>query len=178
MASLIAKNYAKALFNIAVKDSSVESFKSELKDIKELYLENDDLSKVIAHPDVLKKDKISIIEKIFNYENDLMYFLKVLVDNDRFSYLPEISDVFEELSNEYLGIEIVKVTSAIKLNKEDFNSIKQLVEKKINKKVELQEIIDPSCLAGVRIILKDEVLDNTIDTKINNMKHMLSKVTI
>ena len=57
MASIVARNYADAIFAIAQKNSKIESFKSELNDAKEIFVSSKDLIKVISHPDVLKEDK-------------------------------------------------------------------------------------------------------------------------
>ena len=178
MASIVARNYADAIFAIAQKNSKIESFKSELNDAKEIFVSSKDLIKVLSHPDVLKEDKLAIIEKVFIKDKDIVSFIKILVENDRFSYLVEIVDEFEKLSNDALGIEIVEVVSAVKLTDNEVISIKEMLDKRLNKKVELKEVVDPSCLAGIRIILKDEILDNTIDTKIKNMKSMISKAVI
>lgn len=178
MASIVARNYADAIFAIAQKNSKIESFKSELNQVKKIFLSSEDLKKIVEHPDVLIDDKLTIIEKVFKADKDIVSFLKVLVENNRFSNLVSIVDEYEKLSNEALGIEVVKVTSAIKLTDEQLENIKNVLTKRLDKKVELREVIDPSCLAGIRIILKDEILDNTIDTKIKNIKNMISKAVI
>ena len=174
MASVIVKNYANAIFDIAKNKDKVVCFKDELTLVKQVYLDNKDLVNVMLHPEVIKESKKNIIGQIFKVDKDLLSFLKVLVENDRFAHLIDICDEYVKLANNDLNIESVVVETAIKLDEKQINNIKSMLEKRLNKTIELNEVIKPSCLAGIRIVLKDEVLDNTIDTKLNKMRSSIS----
>lgn len=171
--SLAAKNYGDALYQLSLKENSLELFKVELKEINEVYRNSHELKGILSHPDISKKDKKVILDKLFKVNKNILIFLKVLIDNNRFNLLEDIVADFNGRANEYLKIEECKVISAVKLNEEELGSIKLLLEEKLNKSVEIKEIIDHDLIAGIRIVLKDEIIDNSIETKLNKLKNKI-----
>ena len=170
MAGIIAKNYAEALFSIAVEEDKLELYKKELQEIKECIEENKELLKLMKHPGVMKSDKKEILRKIFKCEELIQNFLEILVDKGRFNYLGDICSEFLLEANKALNIEMAEVTSATKLTEDELEGIRTLLQKRFNKTIELIEKIDQSCIAGVRVKIKDKVLDNTVAGRLRAIK--------
>ncbi|MCI6271444.1 MAG: ATP synthase F1 subunit delta [Erysipelotrichaceae bacterium] len=169
MSSLVS-SYTSALFNVLDKQelddarNNLNSFVYEYK--------NNAASKLFNNPNILKGDKKKIIDEIFN-NSKLGIFLKVLVDNNRFNLVEDISKEFNSIVNEELKIEECILQTAIKLDDESLNKIRMILEKKLNKKVVINEKIDKNLIAGIKVILKDEIIDNSIETKLNNIKNSI-----
>lgn len=65
MAKLVSKVYGDALFEAALEDNRLSSLSNEVTAVKEIIAANDDLSKLMDHPQIDKEEKVRIIEEIF-----------------------------------------------------------------------------------------------------------------
>lgn len=176
MESLV-NSYSEALLDIAIKNNLVNEFKSATKDLNEIYKNSFDFSMIMTHPNVSKKDKLNVVD---NLKQQLLItkFLKVLVVNNSFNYLGKICEEFYRKANNHLGIETVIITSAIKLEKQEIDSIKNMLENKLNKKVEEKCIVDKSLIAGIKVLVNGEILDNSISSRLSSIKDSIKKVSL
>lgn len=65
MAKLVSKVYGDALFEAALEDNRLSGLSDEVTAVKEIIAANDDLSKLMDHPQIDKEEKVRIIEEIF-----------------------------------------------------------------------------------------------------------------
>lgn len=169
----VVKSYCEAIYNVSLKNNLVENYKNNIKEVILVIKENNDLKKLFDNPNITKEDKKGLIEKIFKYDEMFISFLKVLVENNRFSLIEEIFLEYSKLANEYLKIEEAEIISAAKLTDNELSDIREMLEKKLNKRVEITQKTDEKLMAGIRVILKNEVIDNSMETKLNNLKNII-----
>ncbi len=178
MRSVVASNYGEALFELAKEENTLNVVKEELLKIADLVRTNDELNHVMTHPKIVKDEKKTLIKQMFNNQKLIENFLMFLVDQGRFGTILDIVDAVVEKVNEELGIEIAYVKSAVALSKKEQEELKTILSKKINKQVELICEIDETCVAGMRVQIQNEVIDNTIATKLENIKERVASVTL
>ena len=178
MGSIIAKNYGEALLNIAEENDSLKDYKEELQSLYENIDKNQELLRVMGIPWISKEDKKEILRKVFSFDGYIMNFIELLVDKNRFSYLKEICEEFINRANEKLGVQVAEVTSAVELSRGEVKEIKKLLEKKLGTDIEIRTVIDSSYIAGLRIKVKDKVLDNTVLSKLEAIKERVTKVVL
>ena len=58
MAKLVSKVYGDALFEAALEDNRLSSLSDEVTAVKEIIAANDDLSKLMDHPQIDKEEKV------------------------------------------------------------------------------------------------------------------------
>lgn len=178
MAGLVGMNYGEALFELAKEEQCLLPMKTALLEIQSEIEKSKELKAVMSHPKIDKEDKKKLIQTVFHCEKLLENFLLLLVDRNRFGALDEIIAVYVQKANTALGIEVATVTSAVELSETQKEQLKQLLMKKTGCNIELNCIIDPSCLAGMRVQILDEVLDNTIESKLENIKERVAQATL
>lgn len=178
MAGLVAKNYSEALFELAKEEKKLDSFKNDLLMMDEVLSSSEELKKVMKHPKISKQDKKEILEKIFT-EVDVYVrnFAKLLIDKSRFSHFHEICKSFVALYNEFNNIEIAYIQSAKALDENQVERIQKMLEKKTGKTIEIKTSINEGLLAGIRIRIKDEILDNSAATRLERMKENVVKTS-
>jgi F-type H+-transporting ATPase subunit delta len=166
--------YAEALFELAQDSKQEIAWMSELKQVAQVITSVSELSQILAHPRVKKKE---IIQTAFESELDttVFRFLLVLNEHNELSHLDKISDAYEACYRKRHRIEIVKVTSASKLDEDQLSRLKEMLEKKLNKTLELEVQVDPSLIAGIKVQASDLVMDNTLVAKINAMKEAINR---
>lgn len=179
MSSLVAKNYSNALFELALESDSLAPIKDELAIINSTINDNTDLFKTLNHPNVEKDDKKEIFSKIFSDCHRLIKnFIYLLIDKDRLSLLNEIKEAYDGQYRMHEGIELAIVTSAQKLSDSDLKAIQEMLEKRFKTTVELQTKIDESLIAGVRVEINNEVIDNTILNRMRNLQDEIDKQSL
>lgn len=67
----------------------------------------------------------------------------------------------------------VKVQSAIKLTKDQLDTLTTKLSKLTGEEVELVNKVDPEVLGGLRIVLPDRVIDMTLAAKLNQLEETL-----
>ncbi len=173
----IAERYGAGLFELAKEENKVEEYMNSIQSLKDIFKENPDLTTFFLSIKISKDEKKQLIDKVFNQslEHDLINFLKLIIDKGRVSYLSEIFDCFIGQCEEDLGIQHAKVISARKLSQEDLNSIGNTLVSKTNKRIILENVVDPNVIAGIKVIMGNNVTDITMKTKLENMRNTLLK---
>lgn len=177
MNSEVAERYAAGLFELAKENGTVEQKRKQAQDLLVVTRENDDLKIFLRAVKVTKDEKKAFLENLFkeSLDEDMIRFLKLLVDKDRAMEMNEILKQFIFLTAGELGIEEAIVYSARKLSEEDLTRIKEALEKKRNKTILLSNKIDPSLIAGIKVKVGNTVTDISTKYQIESLKQSLLK---
>lgn len=179
MASVVARNYASALFELAKESNELDIVKEELNQINNCLKDNDELYKTLIHPSIEKKDKKAIFSNVFQDCNRLIKnTMMLLIDKNHLKLIYDINESFIELYREDNDIELAEIYSAKQLTDEELNEIKNMLIKKTNKKIEVKCYVNESLLAGVKVKLQDKVIDNTLINKIEVLRDKINKEVI
>lgn len=178
--SKIASTYAKALYDIALEQEVLEDVKNDLAVIVSAIEEQPQFLNVLTLPKLDKEEKKRVIKSIFasNTPQILVNFLMVLIDKDRIDLLNEIVVAFNQMVNEHFGIVEGTVYSAVPLNDAQLTQLTYVFTKKLNQKVKLNVVVDPSLLGGYKVNLADVVYDNSIKLQLKNLKQNLMNVEL
>lgn len=169
--------FAQALYDVADESHKDVLFLDQLKDLSEIWRANVDLVHVLKHPKVKRDQKDDLIRDILSNGVDevLVRFVRVLNKYDLAAYMPQIYRSYMHCFNEAHHIESVDVESASALTAQQLEALKDILEKKLNKRVELNVKVDPSLIAGLRVRTDQFVLDNTVIAKAEVMKEQIKK---
>ena len=173
---IIAGEYAKGLFISARNLDENEFVLGELKKILCVFKENKQLMLIFKNPSIAKKDKLIIIDEIFNIIkcNELIYvFFKLLIHKNRFESLEDIVISYTQLNDEFTGHENLLVESAVKLAHEEIEAIKKVFAIITKKKIKLNVVVNNSLVGGLKIAYKDNVIDATIKSHLEILKKEL-----
>lgn len=170
MADSVAKAYADALFEIAADEGKCEEYRERIHELRDTMDER--FIRLLCHPKISKEEKKACIDNVYAKELDsvFIHFLKVLVDKNRFQYVISICDEFDLNYVEHFNIIQADVYSARELSEDEKQRLKEKLEKKYQQSVECSYQIDPSLLAGIKVQIKDKVMDNTALNRLNKMK--------
>lgn len=175
---LIATRYAKSLFELNEQnklDNSVvwqnlENIKIILESSKELY-------EALVNPIISADDKEAVINSIFEKDTDetMRNFLKLLVRKNRFNLIFDVVKIYNSLLDKLNNISKVEVVSAIELNDEYKNQIKEKLAQVLNKEIIVSYDVNNSILAGLVYKMGDDVFDTSLAGKIDRFKNAIIK---
>ena len=161
---MIGIEYAKSLMEI---HPDINLCMDEFNAFNSVY---DELCPIMRSPGISIDEKHQIIDKAFkSFTKEFIYFLYVVIDNNRFQYLDEIFKEFKKLYDLKNNMTTCDVYTSNKLDNKEKQSIIKYLEKELNKKVVLNEIIDKN-IAGIKIIADGKTIDYSLENRINNMR--------
>lgn len=172
MAGIAAKSYCDALFEIAKEEKKLDVYKEQLCMVKDTIFDDPKCKMVMAHPKIKKDAKKELLDTIYRSEIEgfLMNFLKILVDKNRFMILPDISKEFIKQYNMEHNIQVVYVRSASALSRDNKAALQEALAAKLNKTIDLVCNVDEDLIAGIRIKINDQIIDNTALSRLTRLK--------
>ena len=169
------KQYAKALFEIAKEDKLLQSCKESFDLFMELLNDEGDFRLLLSSPKITTQNKKDLIKKsLINIDDNLIYFIFVLLDNGRIDIVSDIYEAFLNLYNEANLVKNVLVLSANKLEEKELKELKVSLEKYYTGyKVIINNKIDPSVIGGYHILVNGLSIDLSVKHKIDSLKSTL-----
>jgi F-type H+-transporting ATPase subunit delta len=101
-------------------------------------------------------------------------FVRVLIEADRISVLPQISELFEERKNAAENVATATIESAIALTDPQLAELKAALARHFGKTIEATVSVNPALIGGARITVGDRVIDGSVQGKLTTMANELS----
>ncbi len=168
----IAHQYALAVFLLA-KEIDKELVFKDLLD-KFSWGLDEETYKFFAHPKISKIEKREMLEKVVE-DKLLLNFLKVLVDNDRFSIIQAVVVAYQVILDELNKVMKVKVYSKKPLTKTNLEKISKKLQNTYNRNIKIEVEIENTIIGGFRIEFEGNVIDETINKQLDDLKSSLSE---
>ena len=176
MTTSLAKNYAEALFSIVLENNNMDQIQIEMKLLKEIVNENNELLSFLMSSFISIEDKETFIdETLKDFNEDIRILIKILTKNHRGKYLPEVIDAFNSMCNEKKGILEGLIYSVFELNKEQMKKIEEKISSIEKVPCELKNIIDQNLIGGIKVVINGHIYDGSIQNKIESMRISLNK---
>ena len=181
MAKLVSKTYGDALCELALENNQLDSMLEEVKAVSAAIAENEDLTKLMNHPKIVKEEKIKVIEDIFTGQvsRELVGLMRMIVEKDHYNELNSVFKYFTDCVKEYKNIGTAYVTSAVELTDSQKDAVmNRLLETTKYVEFEMHFDVDATLIGGMKIRIGDRVVDSSIKNKLNDLTRELSKITI
>jgi F-type H+-transporting ATPase subunit delta len=165
--STLARPYAKAAFQVAVQDGTLESW-SKMLALSAAVSVDATVSVMLADPSLSSEQLASTFLGVCGDEIDSKgsNFVYLLTENKRIRLLPEISEQFNALkANQEKTID-VEVTTAYELSSDTLAKLTQSLKNKLECDVKLNTNVDQSLIGGAVIRAGDTVIDSSVRGKL------------
>ena len=181
MAKLVSNTYGDALFELALENNQLDSMLEEVKAVASVLQENEDLTKLMNHPKIVKEEKIKIIEEIFTNQvsREVVGLMRMIVQKGHFNEMESVFLYFIDRVKEYKNIGTAYVTSAVTLSDGQKSAVeKRLLETTKYVKFEMHFDVDAALIGGMTIRIGDRVVDSSIRTKLGELQKELLKIQL
>ncbi|MDO4788872.1 MAG: ATP synthase F1 subunit delta [Johnsonella sp.] len=179
MAKLISKVYGDALFQSAKEAEALDRIYQEISDLKLVFEQNPGLLKILESPKISREEKADALKAVFSgkISEMSMGFLMSIIEKCRQNELYAIFDYFIAKVKEDRKIGIAFVSSASELSGEQKEALVQkLISTTEYEVFEMHYQVEPDLLGGLRIRIKDRVVDSTIKNRLYQLKQDLLSV--
>lgn len=177
MENSLSGRYASAMFHLAQEENKIAEYQQEAKVVLKLLDENPKYLLVLDSTLITKEEKYSMLDEAFSHSLSpyMISFLKVILENRRIRHTKEIFVEFVSLCHSAQGILEGIVYTVHPLQEEQISALERVVTQRVKKQVVLKNRLDHHLLGGVKIVIGDVVLDDSIFHRMEELKKSLLK---
>lgn len=162
------------MFEIAKEQNRLEGWAADLGQVSAAARDSQ-LATLMDSPQFPFERKAAVLKGQFKDLNPLVVnLLHVLTNRGKFNLLPEIYAEYQNLFNEYRGIEAAEVTTAVRLEDKQKQALVQDLQELTGKKVILTTCVDPAILGGIVIRVGGKLIDGSTRSRLAALKSELA----
>ncbi|WP_029583141.1 F0F1 ATP synthase subunit delta [Bradyrhizobium sp. URHD0069] len=174
----VSGRYATALFELARDEKSVDAVKADLDKFDALLNESADLKRLVRSPVFSSEAQLKALAAVLDsagISGISAKFLKVLTANRRLFAVSDVIRAFRALVAKFKGEATADVTVAETLSDRNLDALKTALKSVTGKDVALNVKIDPSIIGGLVVKLGSRMVDSSLRTKLNSIKHAMKE---
>ena len=172
-----AARYARALFDVALKESDPVQIERDLAAFAGLMSSNAELHGALTNPAVPVSAKRRIAEALgtrLTAAPPTRKLFVLLADRDRLAIVPDLLAIYRERLMEHQQVVRAEVTTAAPLSPERATQIEQKLAALTGRKVDMKTSVDPAIIGGVVTRIGSTVYDGSIATRLAKLKEKLT----
>lgn len=163
----IARPYAKALFGLAQEKDQIKSWLGGLKELAAI-VKDEKVISLIEQPDASASEKAKLLIDLADLsDNGLANFVTVLAEQKRLLVLPEVYAQYQDLALTLNNTKSATIYSAYELTQAQIDDLTAMLKKRFDSNLEVSTQIDPELIGGVKVEVGDQVLDLSVQGKLN-----------
>jgi F-type H+-transporting ATPase subunit delta len=177
--SEMAGRYATALFELALETNAVDSVLADLRKVDALLAESADLTRLVRSPVFTSDAQLKAFGAVLDRAGIgglAAQFLKVVAANRRLFAVRDIVKAYAAQVARHKGEVSAQVTVAEPLSDAHFGEIKNTLDGVTGKDVRVDVKVDPSIIGGLVVKLGSRMVDSSLRTKLNSIKHAMKEV--
>ena len=176
----MAGRYATALFELALDAKSIDAVSADLTKFDALVAESPDLARLVRSPVFTAEQQTRALSAVLDKAGIgglAARFLKVVSSNRRLFAAPDMARGFRALVALHKGETQATVTVAEKPTEAHLAAIKDALKAVTKKDVQVEVKVDPSIIGGLIVKLGSRMIDTSLRTKLNAIKHAMKEVS-
>ncbi len=177
--AIVVKRYADAYVDFAKATIGIPKAIAEVKHLKSLLREVPELLEFLVSLSIGYRDKSSFLTQVFEgkLSGELQAFLKLLLRKRRIEKIIEICDYIRVTYSRLEAVNALLKTS-YPLDLELIRKIKEKLEERFQRKLNLYLELDGTLLGGIQVIIGNTVIDGSVRRRIGELKEKLMAVRL
>jgi F-type H+-transporting ATPase subunit delta len=172
--SIRALRFAEAAFAVARDTNAIDAWLAALEQAS-LIFENHAAALFLSSPVEAAEKKLTVLDELLpGLPPTVRNFFAILAHRDRLDLMPQIVAAFRRLVNEYRGIVVADVTTAVPINDRQKTVIATRLGRRLGKTVVIETHVDPSILGGVVAQVGDDVIDDSVRGRLERLRRTLT----
>jgi F-type H+-transporting ATPase subunit delta len=174
----VAGRYATALFDLALEANAADTVKAELDRFDALVAESADLNRLVRSPVFSTEQQLQALSAVLERAGIAgltANFLKLVASNRRLFAVRDMIKAFRALVAAHKGEATAAVTVAEPLKDQHVDALRAALKSVTGKDVDLDVKVDPAILGGLVVKLGSRMVDSSLRTKLNALKHAMKE---
>jgi F-type H+-transporting ATPase subunit delta len=175
----MAGRYATALFELALESNAIDSVTADLNTFSGLLGASPDLARLVRSPVFSSAAQAqaltAVLEKV-GIGGIAARFLQVVAANRRLFAVRDIIRAYMEMVARHKGEVAAQVTVAEPLSDARLAELRDTLRAVTGKDVRVDVKVDPSIIGGLVVKLGSRMVDSSLRTKLNALRHAMKEV--
>ncbi len=174
----MAGRYATALFDLAHEANAIDAVKADLERFDALVAESADLGRLVRSPVFSTDEQLQALGAVLQRAGIgglAANFLKLVTSNRRLFAVRDMIKAFRQHVARHKGEVTAEVTVAEKLKDEHVEALRAALKSVSGKDVDLDIKIDPAIIGGLVVKLGSRMVDTSLRTKLNAIRHAMKE---
>jgi F-type H+-transporting ATPase subunit delta len=172
----IAQVYARALFEVASEQDTLDRVHDELGTFADAMNANRELMTFFFSPYFSVTDKKDgLARAVTGASPAFTNFLQALIERHRMPAIFRIRTEFDSLWDEARKLLPVHITSAIALDDGEVKSLGERIGREVDRQVEVSTDVDPDILGGVVLRVGNVILDASIRNRLEQLRKQVAQ---
>jgi F-type H+-transporting ATPase subunit delta len=174
----VSGRYATALFELARDERAIDAVVADLDGFEAMLADSADLQRLVRSPVFSAGEQSRALGAVLDesgISGIAANFLKVLTANRRLFAVHHVIRAFRVLVAKFKGEATADVTVAEKLTDKNLDALKTALKSVTGKDVALIVNVDPSIIGGLVVKLGSRMVDSSLRTKLNSIKHAMKE---
>ena len=167
--------YGNALFAAAKERDKVKLVSEESAALLAIFEREPELQAFLNTPAVSAREKKAVMTAIFEGKicEELLNFLRVLIDKGRTRHFARIIRAYRDLTNKEEGISYGEIVSVKPLAEARRRRFEEEVGKLLRLKVRLENKLDAGLVGGVKVYVDGKIIDASVKGRLGELRGSL-----
>ncbi len=172
--------YGGALYDLAQEEGLTDRILADLRQITAVFREMPEYRRLLTEPSVPKAEREALLDEAWKQTVHpyTLNFVKLLCANGTVSQLPDCEAAYHARYNDDHGILAVRAVSAVPMRPELQEKLRQKLEAKTGKRVEMTFSSDPDLIGGVKLTMQGVQYDGTVRRHLDEIQRLLQTSTM
>jgi F-type H+-transporting ATPase subunit delta len=176
--AVVARTYARALFDAAKEDGKLDEIREELDTFVETIREVPELQALIRNPQLDPPAKAEALAAVLQSADEILRnFARLVAEKGRAPMLEEIAREYNALVAAEERILNVELTTAFDLSDGEANAIIKQIEEASGQQVEAERTVDPDLIGGVVVKVGSLEVDSSVRGRLERLRRELAGAT-
>jgi F-type H+-transporting ATPase subunit delta len=169
------EGYARALFEVARAEGTLDEVEDELFRFARSYESSDELRTALSDEQIPAAKRQAIVEDLLGGKATATttQLVSMVIGAGRARELPAIVDRLVARASSSKNLEVAEVRSAVPLTADQQTRLAAALANATGKQVNLKVVVDPSVLGGLVATVGDTVIDGSVRTRLDQLKSRL-----
>ena len=175
MSDATIQGYARALFEVARAEGSLDEVEDELFRFARSLESSDELRNALTDEQIPAEKRQNIIEDLLGGKatQTTTQLIGMVVGAGHARELPAIVDHLVSRASDSKNLDVASVRTAVPLTDDQEARLKAALENATGKNLSLKVTVDSSVVGGVVAVVGDDVIDDSVRTRIDKLKSRL-----
>jgi F-type H+-transporting ATPase subunit delta len=172
--AVIARTYAKALFEAAKAQGRLDAVRGELDSFVKALHDVPELDALLRNPELDPPAKARTLGELLAGADELVRnFLRLVAEKGRAPLIEEIAGEYEAIVAAEEQILNVELTTAYELSDQEAGSIVKQIEQASGRRVEAQRSVDPDLVGGLVLKAGSLEVDSSVRGRLTRLRREL-----
>jgi F-type H+-transporting ATPase subunit delta len=175
----MAGRYATAVFELAREENTLDQVMADLDSFDALVAESPDLLRLVRSPVFSAEDQQGALTAVLaraGIDGTAANFLRLVTANRRLFAIRDMVRALRVLVARHKGEVTAQVTVAERLADRHLAALKDALKSVTGKDVTLDIKIEPAIIGGLVVKIGSRMVDASLKTKLNSIKHAMKEV--